>query len=96
MQQGVAQPRPALAALWQRLQVSGARRISDAQHRLQLAARGLHAVSPLATLERGYAIVEDAETGRVLVDASDATVGSDVRARLATGELTATIKSKKT
>ncbi len=93
--QGVAQQRPALAGLWQRLQVSGTRTIADAQHRLQLAARGLHAVSPLATLDRGYAIVEDAATGKVLVDAADATVGGDIRARLASGELTATVKSKK-
>jgi exodeoxyribonuclease VII large subunit len=95
MHQGVAQQRPALASLWQRLQVSGTRALADAQHRLQLAARGLHAVSPLATLDRGYAIVEDAETGKVLVDASDATVGNDIRARLANGELTATVKSSK-
>jgi exodeoxyribonuclease VII large subunit len=95
MRQDVARQRPALASLWQRLQVSGPRTIAHAQHRLQLAARGLHAVSPLATLDRGYAIVEDAETGKVLVDAADATVGGDIRARLASGELTATIKSKK-
>jgi exodeoxyribonuclease VII large subunit len=91
----VADQRPALLGLWQRLQVAGERKIADAQHRLQLAGRGLHAVSPLATLGRGYAIVEDLETGRVLVDAAAATVGADIRARLATGELTATIKSKK-
>jgi exodeoxyribonuclease VII large subunit len=95
IQQGVAQQRPALVSLWQRLEVAGNRNIADAQHRLQLAARGLHAVSPLATLDRGYAIVEDVETGKVLVDASNATVGNDIRARLANGELTATIKSKK-
>ncbi len=95
IRQGVAQQRPVLASLWQRLQISGIRTVGDAQHRLQLAARGLHAVSPLATLDRGYAIVEDADTGKVLVDAADATVGSDIRARLASGELTATVKSKK-
>ena len=95
MRQGVAWQRPALASLWQRLQNAGERRISDARHRLQLAARGLNAVSPLATLDRGYAIVEDLETGKVLTDAGDAAVGNDIRARLANGELTATIKSKK-
>jgi len=57
--------------------------------------RGLHAVSPLATLERGYAIVEDAQSGKVLVSASDAATGQDIRARLAKGELIATIRSKK-
>ncbi|MDJ0812728.1 MAG: exodeoxyribonuclease VII large subunit [Woeseiaceae bacterium] len=95
MRQGVAQQRPTLVNLWQRLQSSGRRTTAAAQHRLQLAARGLHAVSPLATLDRGYAIVEDVETGKVLVDAADATVGSDIRARLASGELTATVKSKR-
>jgi exodeoxyribonuclease VII large subunit len=96
MRQSVAQQRPALSSLWQRLQVTGAQSIAHAQHRLQLAARGLHAVSPLATLDRGYAIVEDAATGKVLVSADDASVGGDIRARLADGELTATVKSKKT
>jgi exodeoxyribonuclease VII large subunit len=57
--------------------------------------RGLHAVSPLATLDRGYAIVEDADSGKVLMNAADAEVGTDIRARLANGELTATVKSKK-
>jgi exodeoxyribonuclease VII large subunit len=56
--------------------------------------RGLHAVSPLATLDRGYSIVEDITTGKVLTRAEDATVGNDIRARLASGELTATIRSK--
>ena len=48
IQQGVAQQRPALVSLWQRLEVAGNRNIADAQHRLQLAARGLHAVSPVS------------------------------------------------
>ena len=54
--------------------------------------RGLHSVSPLATLERGYAIVEDASSGKVLLAASDAKPGDDIRARLADGELIATVK----
>jgi len=67
--------------------------VADNMHRLELAMRGLHAVSPLATLERGYAIVEDASTGKVLLRASDASPGDDVRARLSHGELIATVKS---
>ena len=39
---------------------------------------------------------EDAESAKVLISASDATIGGDIRARLASGELTATVKSKKT
>jgi exodeoxyribonuclease VII large subunit len=95
MRQGVATQRPILTNLWQRLCRSGPELVATPQHRLQLAMRGLHAVSPLATLDRGYAIVEDAESGKVLVNADEATVGTDIRARLASGELTATVKSKK-
>lgn len=53
---------------------------------LQHTARALHAVSPLATLERGYAILFDAD-GRVLRSSADATAGDAVTARLADGEL---------
>ncbi|MFC5741123.1 exodeoxyribonuclease VII large subunit [Dyella tabacisoli] len=53
---------------------------------LRHAARALHAVSPLATLERGYAIVFDAN-GQVLRSARDVPVGTALRARLADGEL---------
>jgi exodeoxyribonuclease VII large subunit len=95
MRQGVATQRPILANLRQRLRRSGPEVIAAPQHRLQLAMRGLHAVSPLATLDRGYAIVEDAESGKVLMNSDEATVGTDIRARLASGELTATVKSKK-
>ena len=55
--------------------------------------RGLHSVSPLATLDRGYAIVEDASTGRVLLKASEAAPGDSIRARLAEGDLIATVTS---
>jgi exodeoxyribonuclease VII large subunit len=95
MRRGVSTQRPVLANLWQRLQRTGPETIAAPTHRLQLAMRGLHAVSPLATLDRGYAIVEDVESGKVLADAGDATIGGDIRARLAKGELVATVKSKK-
>ena len=81
-----------LAGLRQRLSSAVNSSVSDVSHRLQLAMRGLHSVSPLATLERGYAIVEDATSGKVLMSASDATPGDDIRARLADGELIATVK----
>ncbi len=58
------------------------RRQVDLRH----AARALHAVSPLATLERGYAIVFDAD-GHVLRSAQDVAPGTPLRARLADGEL---------
>jgi exodeoxyribonuclease VII large subunit len=83
-----------LADLQRRLSSGTRDALADSKHRLELAMRGLHAVSPLATLVRGYAIVEDEESGKVLTSAADATVGSDIRARLAEGELIATVKSQ--
>jgi exodeoxyribonuclease VII large subunit len=91
----MAGQRPRLSNLWQRLHNSSRTGIEKVQHRLALAMRGLHSVSPLATLERGYAIVEDTTTGKVLLRASDASPGDDIRARLSHGELTAKVTTIK-
>jgi len=80
-----------LAGLRQRL-VAGTRAVlSTASHRSALLGRALHSVSPLATLDRGYAIVQDASTNKVLLKASDVHRGDDIRARLSKGELVATV-----
>ena len=63
--------------------------LENRRHRLGLGARALDTVSPLATLDRGYAIVSDAGTGKVLTNASAA--GERIEARLATGSLRATV-----
>jgi exodeoxyribonuclease VII large subunit len=80
-----------VSELRQRLTASGRRRISDADHRFRVAARALDAVSPLATLDRGYAIVTDAESGKALTRICEVKKGDDIRARLAHGELLARI-----
>jgi exodeoxyribonuclease VII large subunit len=54
-------------------------------------ARTLNAVSPLATLQRGYAIVST-EDGRILRDAADAGPGSVIEARLAVGSVRARVE----
>jgi exodeoxyribonuclease VII large subunit len=56
------------------------------QTTLRHAGHALHAVSPLATLERGYAILFDAE-GQVLRSAQGVAADTRLRARLADGEL---------
>jgi len=58
--------------------------------RLDVAMRALHTVSPLATLDRGYAIVTDS-VDHVLRDARQVAVGSSVQARLARGRVVATV-----
>ena len=80
-----------LAGLRQRLESHTHDRLADLGHRVALLGRALHSVSPLATLDRGYAIVTDAKTGKVLVDAGKARTGDEIRARLSKGELLASI-----
>ena len=52
--------------------------------------RALDTVSPLATLDRGYAIVTTAD-GQVLHDAQQVQSGDQVTARLAQGRLRCTV-----
>ena len=58
--------------------------------RLGLVAASLDALSPLAVLQRGYAIVQAADD-RLLRDAADVSVGDAVKVRLAKGRLTAEV-----
>ena len=59
------------------------------QRRLRLSglARALNAVSPLATLERGYAILLDPANGRVIRATAEVSAGQRVDARLVDGTL---------
>ncbi|MBT8106712.1 MAG: exodeoxyribonuclease VII large subunit [Gammaproteobacteria bacterium] len=79
-----------LAALRQRLASGAHETLSSLNHRVALLGRALHSVSPLATLERGYAIVLDAD-GKAMTDAAAAKEGDEIRARLSKGELAATV-----
>jgi len=51
------------------------------------------ALSPVAILERGYALVFDA-TGKLVKDAAQVKAGEEISARLARGEIRATVKKK--
>jgi exodeoxyribonuclease VII large subunit len=72
------------------LAAAGRTHLNALRSRLDLAMRTLHAVSPLATLDRGYAIVTDAD-GHVLQDAADAQPGQTIGARLARGSVSAQV-----
>ena len=51
----------------------------------------LRALSPMATLERGYALVRS--EGRVVTDAGDITVGDKIDVRLGRGSLVAGVET---
>jgi exodeoxyribonuclease VII large subunit len=65
-------------------------RLSRAESELQHTLARLRALSPAATLSRGYAIVQKAD-GHVLRKSDDARKGETLRLRLAEGELTAKV-----
>jgi exodeoxyribonuclease VII large subunit len=88
--------RPRLASAARRLQAADTRaaqtirlRISRHRSRLEQLAAKLSQLSPLAILERGYAIVSN-ESG-ILKDSADASAKSRIHVRLAHGELDAEV-----
>ncbi|MGI8732698.1 MAG: exodeoxyribonuclease VII large subunit [Pyrinomonadaceae bacterium] len=66
-------------------------RVDEARARLGLAAASLDALSPLAVLQRGYAIAERAD-GHLLRDAGSVALGDSIRVRLAKGRLDALVE----
>jgi exodeoxyribonuclease VII large subunit len=79
------------AALGVRLRAAGLEQTRRARERLLPLVRTLNAVSPLATLERGYAIVS-IEGGQILRDAAEARPGTLIEARLARGSIRAKVE----
>ena len=95
----LARASPALRVAALRLRLEASRRallaagrasLQSPRTRLDLAMRTLHAVSPLATLDRGYAIVTDG-AGHVLQDVAAIAVGERIGARLARGTVEAQV-----
>jgi exodeoxyribonuclease VII large subunit len=68
-------------------------RLQDARRRLSMAAASLDALSPLAVLQRGYAIAQNSE-GRLLRDSGSVTIGDAVTLRLAKGRLRCLVEDK--
>ena len=86
--------------LRQRLKGSGLAAVQLLGVRLKVAARALDSVSPLATLDRGYAIVSERASGTLIMDAKTVNAGDEIKARVSSGYLEATVtrteKNKKT
>jgi exodeoxyribonuclease VII large subunit len=80
------------AALSARLKAAGLARLQGARERLLPLVRTLNAVSPLATLDRGYAIVSIEGRG-ILRNAADAATGQIIEARLASGKIRARVEN---
>jgi len=61
------------------------------QRQLAVACKSLDTISPLATLDRGYAIVTRQADDHVLHEASAVKEGEHIEARLAKGRLLCTV-----
>lgn len=75
-----------LASHQRRLLDAMDRRLVKASHQLALATEKLDAVSPLATLARGYSITRD-ENGQVIRSSSQVNVGDTLQTTLADGNV---------
>ena len=80
-----------LKNLDQQLSRAWRRAIDSRREKLLPLVRTLNAVSPLATLERGYAIVT-VEGGAILRNAAHARPGTIIEARLAEGRVRAKVE----
>jgi exodeoxyribonuclease VII large subunit len=74
------------------LRAAAREQLALARSRIELAMRGLHSVSPLATLDRGYAIVTRHPGGELLRSADEVTRGDRIEARLAVGRIRARVE----
>jgi exodeoxyribonuclease VII large subunit len=83
------------AAAAERLRSAWKRTLAAAASRVELAARGLQAVSPLATLERGFAIVARPGGAPLIRRAAELREGEDIEARLADGIVTARVTGRR-
>ena len=77
-----------------RLERAACELLARSHQRLALAQRALDAVSPLATVARGFAIVRRSD-GTVLTDSAAVEIGEDIEASLAQGSVRARVTGKK-
>lgn len=91
-QQRLQSGRQTLQALTFRLQRGLQNGLSSRLQRLKSAGGHLNALSPLATLGRGYSILRD-DRGRVIQSVQQTVPGQSLHATLADGELTLSVKS---
>jgi exodeoxyribonuclease VII large subunit len=68
-------------------------RLLQHRSRLERMQGEMQTLSPLNILERGYALIFDAE-GKLVKDSAQVRIGQEITARLAHGELSATVKRR--
>ncbi len=78
--------------LSQRLIAAQQRQLELKQHQFLKCSQTLHAVSPLATLNRGYAIVTEVDTNTVIHNSKTLEQGQHIKTRLGKGSVVSQIE----
>jgi exodeoxyribonuclease VII large subunit len=78
--------------LSQRLMAATEHKLEQLKQRLLTSSQTLHAVSPLATLNRGYAMAINPATGAIIRSTEQISVGDIVQTRLAQGRFISQVK----
>lgn len=92
-QQRIGYLRERLLQLQHRPQVLIAQRLQQDALHLRGLARSLHAISPLATVARGYSILQH-DSGQLVRKLNDVSVGDPLHARLQDGVLALRVEAK--
>jgi exodeoxyribonuclease VII large subunit len=87
------QLRERVAAHHQRLQTAQHRLIERKQQALGETVRMLNTLNPLSTLERGYGLITDAHTKKVITSSNQVKTGTVINARVAQGEFVCRVES---
>ena len=69
--------------------------IKNKQQNIALLARALDAISPLATLDRGYAIVNKLPENKLIRKAAELKAGDQIETRLGKGKIISTVTEQK-
>lgn len=88
----IFQHRQTLDFYHQRLQRAMQLKLSSLKQQQSGIGQTLHAVSPLATLERGYAIVKQQSSGQIVKSATDIAENDLLETRLAKGRIVSQVK----
>jgi exodeoxyribonuclease VII large subunit len=67
-------------------------KINALRQRQTAVSQTLHAVSPLATLERGYSITQHRDSGKIVKSAAELNNGDFLRCRFASGQVISQVK----
>ena len=75
-----------------RLNTAFQHKLDKLQRQYHTLVQTLHAVSPLATLDRGYAIVTEPKTSIVIKSSQQLSIGDKIKIRLAQGQVISQVK----